>query len=564
MKKSLYIFMALFLALGIQSCKKDKVESEQRLLVNQDYVEVGSRADTYQLEVLANAEIKVSSEMDWIKLDTTVYPKGKNRIKFSVSKNSDDERSATLLLRVNDNLSQEILILQESGKVPVFYVTPKGTGDGSSWSTATDLSLALEKATTGSTIFLAEGTYVPTKTIRNGDVNEESDKTIEISKNVSLVGGYASNAKPGDLPDPTRYKTIFDGKLSTGKSVFHTVTVTATLDPENGVSLENISIKGGNATDRSSSTTIDNVKFSRGQGGGMLIAAAKVSLKNVDVVENKATADKGTAGFAAGIYAFSGAQLILENCRINNNINSGNNGGGLWVADGSLTAFESQFNNNSAKGTAGGVHAYPNAEIRLYNCEVIGNSNTSYGAGIYLREGSKGIFVNCLLAENSSTSANGGGGLMLYDNCKADVISTTITGNHVVGPGGGIYRRSNVNNLTLINSIVSGNTQAGSSTDVDAYSDNTSIIPLILHSVAAKSVYGSDGTFIPQASFEPSTMLNQAYVPVGNDNPAMSDGLASSALLELAKKYNPVLDARMQYDMNNNPRSSGWMGAKVK
>ncbi|MNI69493.1 hypothetical protein D3C73_1252410 [compost metagenome] len=59
-------------------------------------------------------------------------------------------------------------------------------------------------------------------------------------------------------------------------------------------------------------------------------------------------------------------------------------------------------------------------------------------------------------------------------------------------------------------------------------------------------------------------MLNQAYVPVGNDNPAMSDGLASSALLELAKKYNPVLDARMQYDMNNNPRSSGWMGAKVK
>lgn len=564
MKKSLYIVMAFFLALGMQSCKKDKVESEQRLLVNQDYVEVGSRADTYQLDVLSNAEITVSTDMDWIKLDSTVYSKGKNKIKFSVSKNSDDERSATLLLKVNDNLSQEILILQESGKVPVFYVTPNGTGDGSSWSTSANLDLALEKATTGSTIFLTEGTYVPSKTIRNGDVNEESDKTIEISKNVSLVGGYASNAKPGDQPDPTRYKTTFDGKLSSGKSVFHTVTVTATLDPDNKVVLENISIKGGNATDRSSSTTINNVKFSRGQGGGMLIAAAKVSLKNVAVVDNKATADKGTAGFAAGIYAFSGAQLSLEKCRINNNINSGNNGGGVWIADGSLIAFESQFNNNSAKGTAGGVHAYPNANITLYNCEVIGNSNTSYGAGVYLREGSKGIFVNCLLAENSSTSANGGGGLMLYDNCKADVISTTITKNNSVGPGGGIYRRNNVNNLTLINSIVSGNTQAGSSTDVDAYSDNTSIIPLIQHSVTVKSVYGSDGALIPKVSFEPATMLNQANVPVGNDNPAMSYGLASSALQELAKKYNPVLDARIQYDMNNNPRSSGWMGAKVK
>lgn len=565
MKKSLYIFMVVLFALGIQSCKKDKIESEQRLLVDRDYMEVGSRADTYQLDILANATITVSSDKDWIKLDSTVYPKGKNKIRFSVSKNSEDERSATLLLRLNDNLSQEILVLQESGKVPVFYVTPAGKGDGSSWSSATDLDQALEKATTGSTLFLSEGIYVPSKTIRNGDVNEESDKTIEIAKNVSLIGGYAANAKPGDQPNPALYKTIFQGKLSSGKSVFHTVTVTASLDPENQVMLENISIKGGNATDRSASTTIDNVKFSRGQGGGMLIGMAKVLLKNVDVVDNKATADKGTAGFAAGIYAFSGAQLRLENCRINNNTNSGNNGGGLWIADGALIAYDSQFNHNSAKGTAGGVHAYPNAAVTLYNCEVIGNSNTSYGAGVYLREKSKGVFVNCLLAENLSTSANGGGGLMLYDNCQADVISTTITKNAVVGPGGGVYRRSNVNNLTLINSIVSGNTQAGSSTDVDAYSDNIAVVPLIQHTVAAKAVYGADGSIDPKVSFEFATMLNPDYLLIGAENPSMSNGLSSSGLLELAKKYKPALDDnRIQKDINNNPRSSNWMGAKVK
>jgi len=565
MKKSLYIFMVLFFALSIQSCKKDKVESEQRLLVDRDYMEVGSRADTYQLDILANAMVTVSSDKDWIKLDSTVYPKGKNKIRFSVSKNSEDERSATLLLRLNDNLSQEILILQESGKVPVFYVTPAGKGDGSSWSSATDLDQALEKATTGSTLFLAEGTYVPTRTIRNGDVNEESDKTIEIAKNVSLIGGYAANAKPGDQPNSALYKTIFQGKLSSGKSVFHTVTVTAAPDPENQITLENISIKGGNATDRSAGTMINNVKFSRGQGGGMLIGMARVLLKNVDVVENKATADKGTAGFAAGIYAFSGAQLRLENCRINNNSNSGNNGGGLWIADGSLIAYDSQFNHNSAKGTAGGIHAYPNADITLYNCEVIGNSNTSYGAGVYLREKSKGVFVNCLLAENSSTSANGGGGLMLYDNCKADVISTTISKNVVAGPGGGVYRRSNVNNLTLINSIVSGNTQAGSSSDVDAYSDNIAVVPRIQHSVAAKAVYGADGSIVPKVSFEPTAMLNPDYLPTGNENPSMSYGLSSTGLLELAKKYTPALDdSRMQQDINDNPRSSSWMGAKVK
>src|SRR5690606_36280290 len=239
--------------------------------------------------------------------------------------------------------------------------------------------------------------------------------------------------------------------------------------------------------------------------------------------------------------------------------------GGLWIADGSLIDYDSQFNHNSAKGTAGGVHAYPNAAITLYNCEVIGNSNTSYRAGVYLREKSKGIFVNCLLAENSSTSANGGGGLMLYDNSPADVISTTTTKNTVVGPGGGVYRRSNVNNLTLINSIVSGNTQAGSSTDVDAYSDNIAVVPRIQHTVAAQAAYGADGSIVPKVSFEPATMLNPDYLPIGAENPSMSYGLNSAGLLELAKKYTPALDdSRMQQDINNNPRSSSWMGAKVK
>src|SRR5690606_21843776 len=109
--------------------------------------------------------------------------------------------------------------------------------------------------------------------------------------------------------------------------------------------------------------------------------------------------------------------------------------------------------------------------------------------GVYMRDNSNAILVNCLLVGNKSTSANGGGAVMLYDASNADIISCTITGNEIAGPGGGVYRRSKVNNLTVINSIISGNQQQSNSTDVDAYTDNASVTPSIKNSAIAGSVY---------------------------------------------------------------------------
>src|SRR5690606_29494631 len=195
--------------------------------------------------------------------------------------------------------------------------------------------------------------------------------------------------------------------------------------------------------------------------------------------------------------------------------------------------------------------------------EVINNSNTSYGAGVYMRDASTAILVNCIIAGNKSTSANGGGGVMLYDGSKADIISCTITGNEVVGPGGGVYRRSKVNNLTVVNSIISGNKQATTSTDVDAYTDNASVIPSLKNSAIASSVYGDTGSIVAGLSFTPTSMLNSVYLPIGDDNPALSYGLTGTLLKGLAQTYSPALDDIIEADINGEIRTLPVMGAKV-
>ena len=564
MKNILFFLVATLCLWSVSSCKKDDSSIEQKLLAGTEFIEAGSKAGSYQFDVLSNVDMMVDTDVDWITLDSTLYSKGKRKITFKVVNNEDDERSGVISVRINEDMVKQVLVSQESGKVPVFYVSPDGTGEGNSWNSPTDFATAMEKATTGSTIYMMEGTYYPTKTIRNGESTEESDKTFEISKNISVIGGFPSDAMPGATPNAELYKTILQGRMQSGKQAFHTVTITANNEADSKVYLEGLTITGGNATDRSTNITISSIRYSRGQGGGIAIGPAKVHLKYVNIIENKATADKGTAGFAAGLYAFSNANVTMENCKVNNNQNTANNGGGVWIYASSLTAYNTQFNGNSARGTAGGVHGYPDATIILYNSEVMNNSNTSYGAGLYMRERSKAILVNCLLTGNTSTSVNGGGAVMLYDNSRADIISCTITGNQVAGPGAGVYRRMNVNNLTVVNSVISGNTQASTSTDVDAFTDNAGVTPVIKNSVISGAVYGDGGTVVSGLSFNPATMLSSSFRLTGANNPALTNGLNESALSALGLTYVPPLESSLiSKDKNNAARTGAIMGALI-
>lgn len=564
MKNVNYLILIFALVSIFSACKKDKDVFESKLMVGNTFMEVSNKSQRHVFDVLSNEDIEISTEATWITLDSTKYSKGKNKIGFTATENEDDERSAVILVQMGLDNEKEVIVVQETGKAPEFYVKVNGTGDGSSWANATDLTTALDKATTNSIIHIAEGTYMPTKTIRNGDASNEADKTIEISKNLSLIGGYEANPSSASVPNSALFKTVFNGQLTSALHVYHTVTVTAPTDPESKVYLEGIVIKGGNATNRGSNVTISDVRYNRGWGGGMLIANTNVTLRNVDIMENKTSNSGGTVGYGAGLYAFNNANLIFHNVRVNDN-RGGNNGGGLWIADGNLIAYDSEFNNNYTAGTAAGVHGYPNANITLYNCEIKNNSNTSYGAGLYVRENSKAFVINSIISNNKSSSANGGGGIMLYGGTTVHVISSTVVNNiSTTGPGAGIYKRNLVNNLTIYNSIVANNSQVSTSKDVDMFAEATATEPIVKNSVIMSSVYTDAGTVDGNLIFAPGTMLNSDFMPIGMSNPALSIGLNKTELLNYANTFNPILSDLIAKDKFGVDRTLKIMGYKVK
>ena len=154
---------------------------------------------------------------------------------------------------------------------------------------------------------------------------------------------------------------------------------------------------------------------------------------------------------------------------------------------------------------------------------------------------------------------------MLYNNSSLDLISSTVTGNEILnGPGGGIYRRLNVNPVNIYNSIISGNKQLDDGPDVDVFEENADA-PFIQSSVIESKAYDQSGSVIADANFDYSSMLNSNLLPVGNNNPALQFGMSGADLTTLGGTFEPTLDDAISSDIKGNSRAgSTIMGALVK
>ncbi len=70
------------------------------------------------------------------------------------------------------------------------YVSPGGTGDGSSWAQATnDLQAAIDASENGDEIWVAAGSYKPTALIKS---NKPTSKAFILKDGVSLYGGLTN------------------------------------------------------------------------------------------------------------------------------------------------------------------------------------------------------------------------------------------------------------------------------------------------------------------------------------------------------------------------------------
>ena len=158
----------------------------------------------------------------------------------------------------------------------VIYVDADATGpaqDGSSWCSAfLTLDEALGAASPGTTIRVADGTYVPD----TSGLHNRREATYNLVSGVAIFGGYAGCGDGGDSRDVTLYETVLSGDLhgndeedfvNNNENLYRVVTAEALDD---AVVLDGLTVSSAN----------HNRSWGWNLGGGMYTRYCDVTLNN--------------------------------------------------------------------------------------------------------------------------------------------------------------------------------------------------------------------------------------------------------------------------------------------
>lgn len=358
----------------------------------------------------------------------------------------------------------------------VLYVKQGGSGDGSSWTSASgDLQKMIDIAAPGSAVYVAKGTYKPAYI--GGDIDHpavaDRNNFFLLSKRVRLLGGFPDNNNNAGLNDrnPEAYPTILSGDFNGNDDVnipstfaensYHVLATVDTREPAAISLIDGFTISGGNANG-TGGISVRGIPITNNLGGGWFNAGGVFNVANLKILNN-------TAGNGGGWYNLSGS-CYLTNVEIKDN--KAVNGGGWYNVASNPVLYKCVIEGNTATGGAGeggGWYNY-NDSPSVFNSKVINNSGIR-GGGIYCRTGYPLVFGSLLAGNNATVE---GGALYQYSGILT-FQNLTIADNSAAQNGGGIYSRGIANSLTINNSLIWGNEAV---TGAQIHLTNTNIMVL--------------------------------------------------------------------------------------
>ncbi|MCF8337748.1 MAG: right-handed parallel beta-helix repeat-containing protein [Bacteroidales bacterium] len=347
---------------------------------------------------------------------------------------------------ITGNIKRLLVIMFVFITVPVisFATTYKvGSTDPSA---ETYLQTALDKASSGDVIKIAQGTYYPD----NGTNHTDDDRSefFDIPEGITVKGGYEVHLSGSDYVwtyDPDQYTTTLSGEIQQN----------GTWD-DNSYNVVTISNTSGSATTTVQSCTIkDGYAWTSqysGAGIDVYTCSAPVRVKNCIIEHNGAE----TAG--AGIYITNSDPntIQIEDCTIKNNTVWGDEwlqGGGGVCIDGiknesSLPVLlNTTIKNNESHSTGGGLLVKGSQKITtIQGCTI--SDNTVYqdtgepfgrGGGIYCIYRTVNL-TNCTIKNNQAQEQAGGIGYIASSDPSDPVLEDCIIKNNdATGDGGGIW-----------------------------------------------------------------------------------------------------------------------------
>jgi predicted outer membrane repeat protein len=289
----------------------------------------------------------------------------------------------------------------------IIYVKPHGIGNGISWNKASgDLAKVLQNAEKGTEIWVAAGTYKPTK-------NKNRNQSFTIPNGVKLYGGFKGNEVFLNKRNPLNNLTVLSGEIGDKGIEDNSFNVIYTRNVSEETVIDGFHIISGCAKNwkasqghrsRSgagwyndgsfgeSNPTIVNCFFSNNYAidGGAIYnngmgGRCEVNINDCSFISNVANADGGAI--------YNGCQergvvfFYLKNCVFEGN--ESNNGAGIFnyniTGIDELKLLNCSFIRNTAfaRGSAVFDHSFDTVLVDFKECNFEGNKATLCRKDVY-------------------------------------------------------------------------------------------------------------------------------------------------------------------------------------
>ena len=269
-------------------------------------------------------------------------------------------------------------------------------------------------------ISLKEGTYMLTLAGSGEDLGATGD--LDIAGPLTITG-----SGPGEtVIDANGIDRVFDILPGAGTVILSNLSII------NG----NVAGAGGGIRSDGANLTLINVEvvsntasgsLPDGRGGGMLIDDGSLLLDGAQILSN-------TAAWGGGIHLQSSALTQTGSTTIAYNHSNGD-GGGLSIVSARVTITGGQVLSNTADDDGGGIYMWSmDSMLNMTDVDIVDNYADGYGGGIEVADG--GVTMSGGRIISNTASSNGGGIRVNSDGILTQTGASLITGNTAVAGGG--------------------------------------------------------------------------------------------------------------------------------
>jgi parallel beta-helix repeat protein len=309
-------------------------------------------------------------------------------------------------------------------------------------SAATSIQDAVDAASDGDTVMVADGIY-----LLSSEISVSTDILLKSvnGPDVTIIDGQGGTNRCLNLGSSAC--TISGFTITGGKT-----------SPLYGAEHDGGGIICIDTTPVVTNCTINGNIANNGSGGGMYYGTA-----------SDCTITGNTSHYSGG----GTCRTIAYDCLIDGNAATNGSGGGMWSGE----AYNCVISGNTTTKNGGGMYGGT-----ANNCIISNNTayadhytggNQLFGGGVY-----QTTVSNCKITDNTAEVFGGGMAYSTANNCvisgntaargggmeSSTANNCTITGNAVIGNGGGMSSGSTANNC-----IIYYNTAGGTGNDIDDY-----------------------------------------------------------------------------------------------